>query len=291
MTPPTVSVLTTAFNRECCVGAAIESVLSSSFGDLELIVVDDCSTDGTVEVARRYLSDPRVQVHRNERQLGDYPNRNRAASLARGKYLKYVDSDDLIYPHGLEVMIRALERFPDAAFGVPSPPLPDRPHPVRLSPQEAYREHYLQGGLLYIAATSALVRRQAFEQAGGFSGKRHVGDTELWLKLAAQAPVVKLMPGLVWLRRDGSPDQECMIGEATSVRVSLIYGVDREALLDPSCPLSPEEHAVALARLEHRQARRVLHLGLRQRRLAAALRVMRETGVSPGALVQAGFRA
>ncbi|HEV2714429.1 MAG TPA: glycosyltransferase family A protein, partial [Terriglobales bacterium] len=98
MATPLVSVLMTAYNREKYIAEAIESVLASNFKDFELIIVDDCSKDRTAEIARRYTSDSRVQVHVNEKNLGDYPNRNRAASLARGKYLKYLDSDDVIYP-------------------------------------------------------------------------------------------------------------------------------------------------------------------------------------------------
>src|SRR6266404_3983608 len=118
MPPPTVSVLTTAYNREKYIAQAIESVLASSFKDFELIIVDDCSKDHTVEIARRYTGDSRVQIHVNERNLGQFQNRNHAASLARGKYLKYLDSDDFIYPHGVAVMVDAMERFPDAALAL-----------------------------------------------------------------------------------------------------------------------------------------------------------------------------
>src|SRR5205814_9393285 len=99
MSAPLISVLTTAYNREKYIAEAIESVLASTFKDFEMIIVDDCSKDHTVEIARRYSSDPRVQVHVNEKNLGDYPNRNCASSFACGIYLKYLDSDDVIYSH------------------------------------------------------------------------------------------------------------------------------------------------------------------------------------------------
>jgi glycosyltransferase involved in cell wall biosynthesis len=83
----------TAYNREKYIAEAIESVLASSFTDFELIIVDDCSADSTVEIARPYLHDKRVQLHINEQNLGDYPNRNRAAELASGKYIKYLDCE------------------------------------------------------------------------------------------------------------------------------------------------------------------------------------------------------
>ena len=116
---PTVSVLMTAYNREAFIGQSIESVLASDFGDFELIVVDDCSKDGTLEIAKRFEKlDKRVKVYVNSQNLGDYPNRNMAASYATGKYLKYVDADDTLYDYCLSVMVRYTDRFPEAGFGL-----------------------------------------------------------------------------------------------------------------------------------------------------------------------------
>src|ERR1043165_8139265 len=102
---PRVSVLLTAYNREAFIADAIESVLVQTFTDFELLIVDDGSTDRTVEIARRYLHDSRGRLVQNEPNLGQFPNRNYAAQLARGEYLKFHDSDDLMYPHCLAVMI------------------------------------------------------------------------------------------------------------------------------------------------------------------------------------------
>ena len=116
---PIVSVLMTAYNREKYLADAVESVLKSTFTDFEIIIVDDCSTDKTSEIAQSLqVKDARVRYIRNEKNLGDYPNRNKAASLARGKYLKYIDSDDAIYPWGLEWMVKMMESFPEAGWGL-----------------------------------------------------------------------------------------------------------------------------------------------------------------------------
>ena len=121
MNTPLVSVLMTVYNREKYLAEAIESVLAQRFRDFELIIVDDGSTDRSLEIARRYASEPQVRVYLNEKNLSDYPNRNRAAALARGRYLKYLDSDDLMYNHCLEVMTQQMERFPEAGIGFEGP--------------------------------------------------------------------------------------------------------------------------------------------------------------------------
>ena len=92
----------TAYNRADYIAASIESVLAQTFTDFELIVVDDHSSDATTAVVQRYLGDPRVRLVVNERNLGDYPNRNHAATFARGEFMKYHDSDDLLYRHCLD---------------------------------------------------------------------------------------------------------------------------------------------------------------------------------------------
>ena len=107
-----VSVLMTAYNRQDYIAQAIDSVLASSYPDFELIIVDDGSKDDTLSIAKGYEKmDNRVKVYSNKKNLGDYNNRNKAASYAQGKYIKYLDSDDLMYPHCLQVMVYSMEQF------------------------------------------------------------------------------------------------------------------------------------------------------------------------------------
>src|SRR6187200_3447154 len=119
---PLVSVLMTSFNREKYIAEAIQSVLDSEYRNFELIIVDDASKDKTIEIARSFeRTDNRIKVSQNSKNLGDYPNRNKAASLASGKYLKYVDSDDKINKNCLSVMVAGMEKFPEAALGLMTP--------------------------------------------------------------------------------------------------------------------------------------------------------------------------
>lgn len=254
---PAVSVLITSYNREGLIARAIDSVLASTFKDFELIVVDDASPDRSAQVARnRAASDPRVKVFVNDNNLGDYPNRNRAASYAKGKYLKYVDSDDLIYPHGLEVMMSCMEAFPDAALGLCAAPDASTPFPCMLSSAEAYRAHFFQRDLLGRAPGSAIIKRSAFEEIGGFSGVRQVGDHELWMKMASRFPVVKMPTGLVW---DGDhPEQQKHLDSAIDNAV-MHEQVEVAALRAEDCPLTTSERNAALARLERRRMRTYWH--------------------------------
>jgi glycosyltransferase involved in cell wall biosynthesis len=231
----------TAFNRELYIAEAIESVLASTYGDLELIIVDDCSTDNSVAIAREYeKKDKRVHVYENEENLGDYPNRNKAASLASGRYIKYLDSDDLIYPHGLQVMVAAMNQFPEAGFGLSAIGDPGQPYPALLTPVESYLEHFYGYGHFDRAPGSSIISRAAFNAVNGFSGKRMIGDNELWFKMAARYPLVKFQRDLVWDRIH--PGQESKSTYARQYDI-LRKEVIEEALNSDYCPLPASEIA------------------------------------------------
>ncbi|MDF1731432.1 MAG: glycosyltransferase family A protein [Minwuia sp.] len=241
---PTVSVLMTAYNRADFIADAMGSVLASDFTDFELIVVDDGSSDRTVEIARELeATDSRVRVYQNEKNLGDYPNRKHAASLATGKYLKYVDSDDMIYPWGLGVFVRCMEKFPEAGFGLSAHSAPDRPHPMIFSPAEAYREEFHGRELFGRAPGSGIIRRDAYEAVGGFSGMRQLGDMEFWLKIGARYPVVTLPPALVWDRVHGGQEKNA---DSDTEKAAMRADVVIAALNSPDCPLDMAERQAAL---------------------------------------------
>lgn len=245
---PLVSVLMTSYNREMYIGAAIESVLNSTYQNLELIVSDDCSLDSTVAIAQRYADkDSRVKIYINEKNLGDYPNRNKAAGYAKGKYLKYLDSDDLIYYYGLEVMVNYMEQFPEAGFGLASLVEDQRPFPVCILPKEIYIEGFGKFDHFGRAPGSSIIKREVFEKLDGFSGKRMIGDTEFWLKAAMYYPMVKFPFDLYWSRIHDS--REAVSVYAVNEYRKLRKEVFEAALSHQMCPLS---------RLEINQVRNIL---------------------------------
>lgn len=236
---PLVSVLTTAYNREKYIAEAIESVLASTYANFELIIVDDCSTDKTVQIVRSYeAKDKRVRVYVNEKNLGDYPNRNRAASYAKGKYLKYLDSDDIIYPHGLEVMVKSMEQFPEAGFGLSAAGYDSSPMPLLRTSKEAYWEHLISKNHFDRAPGSAIILREAFNRIKGFSGKRMIGDFELWLKMACYYPMVVFQRDLVWDRTHKNQERQTDYAKDYD---TLRKEVMNTALEYEDCPLSKEE--------------------------------------------------
>lgn len=108
-TAPTVSVIMPCYNHGKYIGEAIESVLSQDYEDLELIIVDDCSSDGSREIIKEYeLQDNRVSAIYHERNMGVARARNNALEAARGKYIAFHDSDDVWLPGKLAKQVELL---------------------------------------------------------------------------------------------------------------------------------------------------------------------------------------
>src|ERR687898_2841653 len=200
-----VTVVIPCYNQAHFLGEAIESVLSQSYPNFEILVVDDGSTDDTSEVATRY---PRVRCIRQENQ-GLSGARNTGIGHARGEYLVFLDADDRLLPEALEAGGRELGAHPECAFvsgrcdniGPDGSPLPP---PARLHVEG---DHYL--ALLrrcYIWPPAVVMfRRWVFEAVGGFdTSLRGSEDYEMYLRVARRFPVCNHKGAIVEYRQHGA---------------------------------------------------------------------------------------
>jgi len=108
---PLVSICMPAYQASAWIADAIESALAQTWQNFELVVVDDGSTDSTLEVAQSY-SDPRVRVESNASNVGSAETHNRAIELARGPYVKFLHADDRLAPDCLAAMVELAEEDP-----------------------------------------------------------------------------------------------------------------------------------------------------------------------------------
>jgi glycosyltransferase involved in cell wall biosynthesis len=233
---PRVTVLITAYNRERYIDDAIESVLAQTFQDFEIVVVDDASSDATVERARAHARrDSRVRVVVNERNLGDYPNRNHAFTYVRGALFKYHDSDDVMYPHCLETMVAALDAEPSADFALTtSRPWAGGPCPMRLTPWMCYAREYLGEGMFHLGPACGLFRRETFARFGPFPAEGTISDYFFWMRTCRQATVVLVAGDLFWYRRHDGQELHSAAARRDHLRIERAAW---EALFDPACPL------------------------------------------------------
>lgn len=106
-----VSIVMPAFNCEDYIAESVESIISQTYKNWELIIVDDCSIDGTGDIAVKYASkDKRIRLFSMERNSGPAVVRNKAIEKSRGQYIAFLDSDDIWMPRKLEVQIRMMQK-------------------------------------------------------------------------------------------------------------------------------------------------------------------------------------
>lgn len=199
-----VSVLMTSYNRENYIHEAIESVLASTYNNFELIIVDDCSTDKTVEIAKTYADkDYRIKVYENQVNLGDYANRNKASSYATGEYIMFVDSDDKIYPDGIERCVKAMQQFPVSGIGLFDITGANKNRePFIIESKDAIQIHFFKKPFLTVGPGGTIQRRSFFERVHRYPVKYGpANDMYHHLKAACFSPVVLLPFDFVFYRR------------------------------------------------------------------------------------------
>ncbi len=192
---PSVSVVIPVYNGERYLAEAIESVLGQLYRPLELLVVDDGSSDGSAEVAGRY--DTCVRLIRAPHE-GLAAARNRGAEAAEGFYLAFLDADDLWTPGKLPLQVARLQSDAalDAAFGAVehfySPELDQAARGAIACPVGAMPGYH---------AGAMLIRREAFRRVGPFQTCWQVGEFIDWYLRAQEAGLVSVMLPEVVMRR------------------------------------------------------------------------------------------
>ncbi|MDG5786699.1 glycosyltransferase [Evansella sp. AB-P1] len=170
-----VSVIIPAYNAEDMIGITLEGLLAQSWRNIEIVIVDDCSTDNTCDVISSYAEkDKRVKLFKKENNEGAYAARNTALQHVTGDFITIHDSDDWSHPQKIESQVRALINAPDCVAVVSywSRVLEDMTFMGPWFPKGTYFERNL---------SSLLFNRSVITKIGGWDEVRVTGDTEfLW---------------------------------------------------------------------------------------------------------------
>ena len=204
---PLFSVIIPTFNRIVLLTRTLESVLGQRVRDFETIVVDDGSTDGTTS----YLQSVRgIRVFRQANN-GPARARNLGAFQAEGRYLAFLDSDDLWFPWTLEVYLEVIQKHHGSSFIAGRPYLFSDEHELQKAVPDAARTErfvdYLASGdqWRWWGVSSFVIRRDAFVAAGGFIDKRVNGeDADLALRLGVAPGFVQITAPITFAYREHS---------------------------------------------------------------------------------------
>ncbi len=255
---PFVSVIIPTYNRKEFLREAVQSVLEQTFQDLELIVVDDGSTDGTWEMLEREFGG-RIRYIYQENQ-GPSAARNRGVEASCGEWIAFLDSDDLWLPKKLERQLEFTAENPGALISYTDEIWIRRGR--RVNPK---KKHAKYSGWIYpqclplciVSPSSVLIHRKLWDEVGGFDERLPVcEDYDLWLRIASRHPIFFLPEKLI-IKRGGHSDQLSKRWGNDIWRVRALV----KRLRDPG--LQPEWRRLTLEEL-HRKAS-VLINGFRKR--------------------------
>lgn len=194
----TVSVVIPCFNYARYLPDAVRSVLSQEGAEVEVIVVDDASSDDSVAVARALASgDRRVRVLVNEVNVGPVATFNRGLAEAAGEYLVRLDADDMLTPGSLERAVAVMQALPEVGmvYGRPLhftdvPPAPrTEARGWAVWAGSDWLATRCADGTNVITSPEVLMRRSVVDLVGGQRPLAHTHDMEMWLRLAAHADV------------------------------------------------------------------------------------------------------
>jgi glycosyltransferase involved in cell wall biosynthesis len=205
---PKVSIIIPTYNRLPMLKEAVDSVLAQGFEDMELIIADDGSTDGTAEAMKKYGG--RIKMIRHSENKGVSAARNRGILQARGRYIAFLDSDDLWVKGKLKIQIAFLDENPH--------------YPVCYTDEIWIRrgkrvnpmlKHSKYSGWIFekclplciISPSSVMMRKTLFSKVGLFDEALPVcEDYDLWLRISARFPIFFINRKLI-IKRGGHPDQ------------------------------------------------------------------------------------
>jgi glycosyltransferase involved in cell wall biosynthesis len=207
---PLVSIIFTSYNHLEFLKQAIESLLNQSFINFELIVVDDCSTDGSQELLKTYTKDKRVNLNLLDTNTGSYVKAsNYGASLAKGEYILFAQCDDFSETNQLEILVNALNTNKDVGVAYSRSNLIDKQgnfisddYTIR---QYSFRKRCIQSTTIgrknmrtYLSyscvipnLSAALIRRDLYLKVDGLSEKYFIAsDWDFWLRLTSKTDFI-----------------------------------------------------------------------------------------------------
>lgn len=199
-----VSVIVPSYNHAPYLRECLGSALAQDYDDLEVIVIDDCSSDNSVEIAQA-INDKRVQVRKNAKNLGAYATQNRAMEMATGYYIAILNSDDVWRPGKLRKQIELLEKYPEAGlcYTVGSQ-IDEKGTSIDVDQHLHWPTTEKQDLLPFMLSSNRLLASSVIFRKGAveFDGSlKYSGDWIAWLHLVEKMPAVCVNEPLVGWRQ------------------------------------------------------------------------------------------
>lgn len=203
MKTPLVSVIFPVYNTSKYLRQTVESLLNQTYSNLEIIAIDDCSTDDSLEILQSY-PDPRLKIHRNEKNLGLIRTLNKAMGLASGDFHARMDSDDICHPERFEKQVRYMLAHPECVLlGTDRATIDENDQSIFYYTRPATGSPMMKWKLLtgnFITHPSVMMRASRLPESLYEEKYRHTEDYAAWLRLSEIGDVDVLPERLISYR-------------------------------------------------------------------------------------------
>lgn len=223
---PTISVIMPVYNGEKYLREAINSVLSQDFSDFEFIIIDDGSTDKSLEIIKSF-NDSRIKIISRENK-GVITSLNEAISLAKGKYLARMDADDICFSNRFSSQLKAFEDSKVALVGSWATKINDNGEEIGLMsyPPLEYRKikRFFIKHNPFIHS-SVMIKKEVFDKVGVYNNKfKHAEDYELWSRVLSKFEAVNIDQPLIKYRvtSDGITKEHNLFMRYQGLRVRIL---------------------------------------------------------------------
>ncbi len=201
---PKVSVVIPVYNAEKYIGEAIEGILNQTFKDFELILVNDCSTDNTLEIMQKYAKqDERIKILTNEKNLKVCKTANRGIKEARGEYIVKQDADDWSYPDRIEKQVKYMDSHPQVVLSSGNMQMCDKDMNIKNRTHFPTIDESIKKVLLQynpMVHSAMIYRKDTFIEVGGYENITNSEDYLLTMKMASKGQLGNLEDILIKYR-------------------------------------------------------------------------------------------
>jgi glycosyltransferase involved in cell wall biosynthesis len=239
---PLVSIVFTSYNHKKYLKQSLDSIITQTYKNVELIIVDDCSTDGSQEILKEYAHFEHVQLNLLEKNTGGYVKAsNYGAKMAKGELLLFAQCDDFCEPRQIELLVQALLEHPDAGVAYSRSYLVDKDGVVFADDfkgrEKAFREKcsrdvlisgremrsFLSYSCVIPNLSAAMIRRSLYVESGGLSDKYLVAaDWAFWLELSEVTNFYYLTQPLNYFRQHSTTIRSSI---KATIQISEIYNI------------------------------------------------------------------
>lgn len=189
---PKISILVATYNAASYVESALRGLSQQTWSNIEIIVVDDCSSDGTCEIVQQVaLSDSRVHLIKHLTNRGAYAARNTALNHATGDFITTHDSDDWSHPYRIQLSVQSLSANPEAVASIACW--------TRSDSTLNFKKPRPDGQLIHMSVATLMIRANILKSLGGWDDVRIAADSELYSRMTTlygSSAVIEVAPGV-----------------------------------------------------------------------------------------------